>query len=105
MDATADPSGIYLGGRCLKAFVRPYAYALAGDLEEAPVCDNSTNYKLSFKHDAAVTAPTLIFVPVAVQYKDGYVVAVSDGTISTQTAPPEAGGFEIISYHHDPNAG
>ena len=94
----ADPAGVYAGGRALRAFVRPYATAVPGAIEEPPRFDDESGaFCLRFRHDV-LGPPALVFVPANVQYADGYEVEVSDGTTSKEVAPASAGGFELLKY-------
>ena len=117
---SADPAGVYTGGRALKAFVRPYATAICGTFEGAPLFNMQTReYKLCFRHDASegvaasggvadaggaapppTLPPTLVFIPVAVHYPDGYDVLLSDGSYTVEAAPAERGGYHVLSYAH-----
>jgi len=93
-----DPAGVYAGGRALRAFVRPFATAVPGACEEPPRFDDESGvFTLRFRHDV-VGPPAVVFVPLKVQYADGYDVEVSDGTTSKEAAPAEAGGFELLKY-------
>tara|TARA_B110001452_G_C15159697_1_gene403414 strand:- start:482 stop:901 length:420 start_codon:yes stop_codon:yes gene_type:complete len=96
-----DPENVYLGGRALRAFVRPYARAVAGEPTSAARFDAERGvYELHFAHDNAVAEPTLIFVPALVQYADGYTVTVSDGHYERDAAPKAHGGYELLRYYH-----
>jgi len=98
-----DPSGVYEGGRALRAFVRPYAMAVAGEIERSSFKSNGT-FVLAFRSATGITAPpTVIFVPVAVQYPEGYTIEVSDGTCTIGCMPASAGGFHRIEYKHSPD--
>jgi len=100
---TLDPFGVYLGGRALAAFVRPYVQALAGTLVGTPTYDSTRQtYSLTFRHDATCEAPTILFVPTAVQYRRGFALRVSDGAYECDVQPPEAGTFVVVRYRHDP---
>jgi len=99
----SDPHGVHLGGRALAAFVRPYVQAVAGTLVGTPVYDAATRtYELVFRHDPTITEPTLVYVPTAVQYRDGYEVYISDGEYDLEMQPAKAGGFVTVRYKHDP---
>lgn len=100
--AELDPSGVHLGGRALRAFVRPYAQAVAG----APVgiprfAPASRTFSLTFRHGADAAGPTVVFVPVPIQYPDGFEVTVSDGHFKIATMTPAQGGYALVSYTHD----
>jgi len=78
-DQQANPQDINSGGRGLPAIVRPYARKIAGEPLHMHFDLPTRTFELEFRHDAAVTAPTEIFVP-EYQYPAGYVVELSDGT-------------------------
>ena len=79
-DARRDPlSHLDEGGRALPALVRPYPLATAGEPLSVHYDLKSRQFDFEFRHDAAVTAPTEIFVP-RLAYPCGYAVTVSDGT-------------------------
>jgi hypothetical protein len=67
------------GGRALPAVVRPYARATAGEPLRMRFDVKSRTFEFDFRHDAAVSAPTEIFLP-EYQYAEGVRVEVSDGT-------------------------
>ena len=73
--------------------IRPYPRAMAGQ----PLCMRfdyqSGHFDLEFEHDAAVTAPSEVFVP-RYQYPDGARVTVSDGTFDLDLAS------QTLTYHH-----
>jgi len=101
LSVTADPAGVHLGGRALRAFARPYCQALAGDVVVPPrFNDKKRVYTLTFRHDPDVKAPTLIFVPAAVQYPEGFAVTVSDGAYTLAQATAQEGGFAMVEYVH-----
>jgi hypothetical protein len=77
-DQRTDPRDINSGGRGLEAVVRPYPLATAGELLEASFDPLKRRFKMKFRHDAELSAPTEIFVP-NYQYPHGYSVRVSDG--------------------------
>ncbi|HEX2623541.1 MAG TPA: hypothetical protein VHL11_25445, partial [Phototrophicaceae bacterium] len=84
-DQQNDPSDLHSGGRGLKAIVRPYARATAGEPLRMGYDHETRVFEFEFGHDAAVTAEaeTEIFVPDYV-YPDGYQVELSDGTYEKQ---------------------
>lgn len=77
---------IHAGGRALPALARPCARKIAGEPSRMRFELATRTFEFEFRHDAAVDAPTEIFVP-AYQYPQGYVVEISDGTytINQQT--------------------
>ena len=56
---------------------------------------SSAPFTFAFRHDAAVTAPTELFVP-NYQYPRGYVVEVSDGTTEIDRE------HQVLRYHPTP---
>lgn len=77
-DQQNDPADINSGGRALRAVVRPYPRAVAGEPLRMAFNLRRRFFQFEFRHDPGVTAPTEIFVP-ALQYPGGYRVEVSDG--------------------------
>ncbi|OGO65103.1 MAG: hypothetical protein A2030_08525 [Chloroflexi bacterium RBG_19FT_COMBO_50_10] len=77
-DQRINPRDINSGGRALEAVVRPYPLATAGELIEATFNPYKRLFRMKFRHDPAISAPTEIFVP-NYQYPHGYSVRVSDG--------------------------
>jgi hypothetical protein len=95
-DQQEDPGDMHLGGRALQAVVRPYAMNVAGEPLEMTFDLRSRVFKFTFRHDPEVTTSTEIFLP-RVQYPDGYLVEVSDGTYVSQ--PKE----QLLIYNHHPS--
>ena len=74
--ATDDLHGCAQEDKCLKAFIRPYAQAVAG----TPVAmrfarEPAVVFTLSFVPDATIHAPTEIFLP-PYRFPHGYRVAL-----------------------------
>jgi hypothetical protein len=92
-DQQTDPQDIHSGGRALQAVVRPYARAVAGEPLRMAFDPNRKLFTFAFRHDAAVTAPTELFVP-NYQYPRGYAVEVSDGTVEIDREQ------QVLRYHH-----
>jgi hypothetical protein len=84
-DQQTDPTDPHSGGRALKAVVRPYPKAVAGEPLHISFDINRRTFRFKFRHDPAVTAPTEIFIP-DFQYPDGYRVEVSDGSYKKDPA-------------------
>ncbi len=84
-DQQTDPNDPHSGGRALKAVVRPYPKAVAGEPLHISFDINRRIFKFKFRHDPAVTAPTEIFIP-DFQYPDGYKVEVTDGSYEKDPA-------------------
>ena len=68
------------GGRAVEGFSRPYARRVAGEPVSMSFDVGSGEFALVFDAEAAIEAPTEIFVP-AVQYPQGYEVIASAGTV------------------------
>jgi len=77
-DQQKDPAEINSGGRALRALVRPYTKATAGEPLELSFDMKHRIFKYKFRHDPLIKSRTEIFVP-RVQYPEGYGVQVSDG--------------------------
>lgn len=69
----------YEGGRALRAALRPYARALAGDFVEQGFELRRSCYRLIFRPDSTVRAPSEIFLP-RLHYGRGIEVELSAGT-------------------------
>ena len=94
-DQLTGSGGIHDGGRALRAAVRPYARAVAGEPLRMSFGADHRVFEFAFRHDPAVSEPTEFYIP-NFQYPEGYVVEVSDGTC---TVDQEA---QTLVYHHDP---
>jgi hypothetical protein len=77
-DQRREPGDINSGGRALQAVIRPFPMATAGEPLLSRFDPGSRVYRLTFRHDSSISAPTLIFVP-AYQYPQGFSVKISDG--------------------------
>lgn len=77
-DQRTNPRDINSGGRGLEAVLRPYPMATAGELLEACFNCHRRVFKMRFRHDPELSAPTEIFVS-NYHYPHGYSVRVSDG--------------------------
>lgn len=93
-DQQSDPHDINSGGRALRAIVRPYPRAVAGELLRLTFDLRRRLFEFEFRHDPAVTAPTEIFLP-ELQYGDGCRVEVSDGTFEIDRPRQK------LTYRHD----
>jgi len=82
-DQRTNPRDINSGGRGLEAVVRPFPVATAGELLKSNFNPRTRVFKLVFRHDLAVSAPTQIFIP-NYQYPHGYSIRVSDGRYEIQ---------------------
>ena len=70
------------GGRGLRGFVRPYAYATAGRIIAMSFDLHSGEFHLCYAPDASIRAPTEIFVP-RLQYPSGFALETS-GCVAAQ---------------------
>ena len=77
-DQRLAPWDLDSGGRALRAVVRPYPMATAGEALAMRFDLRRRRFTFTFRHSAAITAPTVLFVP-SLQYPQGYRVKVSDG--------------------------
>jgi Endoglucanase len=84
-DQQQDKSDINSGGRALRAVIRPFPVKIAGTPTRQEFDFRSGRFTFEFAGDAAITAPTEIFVP-RYQYPRGVEVQVSDGTFSLDEA-------------------
>jgi hypothetical protein len=92
-DQQTNPTNINSGGRALAAVVRPYPRATAGEPLRMRFDQRQRVFEYTFRHDAAITAPTELFMP-NLQYPHGYQVTVSDGTYVIDQAA------QILRYEH-----
>ena len=68
-----------------------------------PTFDAETGvFRLEFRADHAIKAPTEIFIPEVVQYPEGFVVELSDGDYKLERAPDAVGGYCILRYTPGP---
>ena len=80
-----------------------FPHRLAGAFERAPTFDAETGtFRLEFRADHAIKAPTEIFIPEVVQYPEGFVVELSDGDYTLERAPDRVGGYCILRYTPGP---
>jgi hypothetical protein len=78
-DQQDNPGDLNSGGRALQVVVRPYARVTAGEPLDMSFDSQRKVFRLTFRHDSAVTEPSEIFVP-NLQYPAGCRVEVSDGS-------------------------
>ncbi|MGA2110777.1 MAG: cellulase family glycosylhydrolase [Anaerolineales bacterium] len=88
----ADP---YSGGRALRAIVRPYARAIAGEPVRMQFDLPGREFNLVFRSVPPASGATEIFVP-ALHFPRGYRVEVSDGEFEIQSET------SLLAYYHDP---
>ena len=92
-DQQHDPADPNSGGRALKALVRPYARAVAGEPLLMRFRHRSGRFIFTFRHDEGVSAPTELYIP-AYHYPRGCRVSVSDGSWDIDS------DRQIMTYHH-----
>ncbi|NTU80845.1 MAG: glycoside hydrolase family 5 protein [Chloroflexales bacterium] len=92
-DQRLDPADPGAGGRALRAAVRPYARATAGEPLHMAFDVRSRRFVYRFRHDPAATEPTEIFLP-RLQYPLGCRVSVSDGVYELDM------GAQRLVYRH-----
>jgi hypothetical protein len=92
-DQGRDPRVLDRGGRALRAVVRPYPVATAGEPLHVSFDIRRRILRFTFRHDPAVVEPTEIFVP-PFQYPFGYSVWMTDGTFLKDEER------HILSYRH-----
>lgn len=82
-DQQTDPGNISSGGRALKAAVRPYPLATAGEPLRLAFDMKKRIFEFTFRHETGVSEPTEIYVP-RLQYPRGFYIEVSDGRCEVQ---------------------
>jgi hypothetical protein len=92
-DQQKDPTDIHSGGRALRALLRPYPKATAGEPMQLSFDMNRRVFRYKFRHNPSVKSPTEIFVP-RFQYPEGYSVQVSDGKWESDPAR------QLLRYWH-----
>ena len=102
-----DPTGSHDSGlwppspptsAMLEVLSRPDPSAIAGTPTATSFDPASGRFTLAFRADPTITEPTVIFVPVAVHYPEGYCAAATGARI---TSAPGAG---IIDIENGPTA-
>ena len=78
-DQGRDARVLDKGGRALRAVVRPYPVATAGEPLQLSFDMRRRVLRFTFRHDPGVIEPTQIFVPPS-QYPFGYSVWITEGT-------------------------
>lgn len=86
-------TGPYAGGRGLRAAVRPFARAIAGEPLLMRFEPGRRRFTLRFRHDPAVAAPTEVFVP-RLHYPRPPRIHISDGEFSFDPAT------QLLTYRH-----
>ncbi|MBM3122321.1 MAG: hypothetical protein FJZ97_09075 [Chloroflexi bacterium] len=92
-DQQVDASDPDSGGRALKALLRPYPLAVAGDPERMAWDRRTGVFEFVFRHDPLVTQPTVIYLP-QLQFPRGCRVSVSDGEATVD------GDAQRVTYWH-----
>ncbi len=80
-DQQTDASDLNSGGRALKAVIRPFPFAVAGEPISSRFDPFSGTYELEFIGDPTIKEPTQVFYPLF-HYARGAKISVSDGTTS-----------------------
>jgi len=94
-DQQANPADLNSGGRALEAIVRPYARKVAGEPLEMSFDRRRRVFDFAFRHDAALSAPTEVYVP-RLHYPGGCRVEVSDGDYTLDA------NAQVLLYHPSP---
>ncbi|HLH62407.1 MAG TPA: cellulase family glycosylhydrolase [Ktedonobacteraceae bacterium] len=92
-DQQMHPQDMHSGGRALQAVVRPYARSVAGEPLRMTFDIDRKMFVFEFRHDASISAPTVLFVP-NYQYPRGYRVEVSDGSYEIDRER------QVVAYCH-----
>ena len=82
----------------LDALSETYAQAIAGTPTAMNFDPSTAVFHLSYRVDHAVTAPTVIFVPVSRHYPNGYCTKVIGGRVTS------AAGATRLVVSNDPSA-
>jgi hypothetical protein len=92
-DQGRDARVLDKGGRALRAIVRPYPVATAGEPTQLSFDMRRRVLQFTFRHDPKIMGPTEIFVP-PFQYPFGYSVWMTDGTFLKDDER------HILTYRH-----
>jgi Glycoside hydrolase family 5 C-terminal domain/Cellulase (glycosyl hydrolase family 5) len=92
-DQRSNPADINSGGRALRALVRPYPRATAGELLRMRFDMKTRTFEMAFRADPRASAVTEIFVP-RLHYPGGPSVEVSDGSFEHRHES------QVLEYHH-----
>ncbi|MHB8106869.1 MAG: cellulase family glycosylhydrolase [Candidatus Cryosericum sp.] len=92
-DQGRDARVLDRGGRALRAVVRPYPVATAGEPLRLSFDMRRRVLRFVFRHDPCVIEPTEIFVP-PLQYPFGYKVWMTDGTFLKDDVR------HVLTYRH-----
>lgn len=95
LDRTTSPApggerSLDPGGRGLRGFVRPYAYATAGKVTTMSFDMRSGEFRLGYEPDASIPAPTEIFVP-RLQYPQSFSLETAGCTVTERPSGDPAG--------------
>jgi len=93
LDQKKDPTDVNSGGRALRALLRPYPRATAGEPMQLSFDMKRRVLRYKFRHESSVKGPTELFVP-RFQYPRGYKVQVSDGKWESDPAR------QLLRYWH-----
>ncbi len=84
-DQQTDTSDLNSGGRALKAVIRPFPMALAGEPLKSEFDPFTGMYQLEFVGNTAITAPSELFLP-AYHYPQGAEIQLSDGRVEVDAS-------------------
>lgn len=85
IDQATTPDDPDSGGRAVHGFCRPYARAVQGTLVSQRFDSATKDFELEFEADAAVTRPTIVYVP-HVHYPDGYDMTIDGDPFASPVA-------------------
>lgn len=85
IDQQTNPSDINSGGRAIEAFCRPHFVRVAGTPQTMDFNHKTKTFLFEFDADAAIKAPTILFVP-KIQYPSGFQVKLSEGEVKQDEA-------------------
>jgi len=92
-DQQADPQDINSGGRALAALIRPWPRRLAGEPLAMKFNIKTRDFVFSLRYTGG-RGPTEIYVPAS-QYPQGYVIHISGGSFSVDSAS------QLVLWEHD----
>lgn len=97
-DQQTEPGNIHSGGRALKAVIRPYPRAVAGEPMRMSFNMQDARFEFEFRDDPLISTPTEIYLP-DFHYPHGCQVVLSDGDYKM-----EPGSQTLVYRHHQTNA-
>ena len=93
-DHQTNPRDIGSGGRGIEGFCRPHFIAVAGTPLKMEFSLETKEFRFEFDADPRVDAPTIIYVP-SVQYPDGFIIELSEGTLPRSKHEPQHVTFRV----------